>query len=170
MAPGSHAVALRDAVLQSVLCQSPRATVATLDNLLHLGLVDTESLQEIFTELPARCRILLGLVDGRAESGSETLVRLILRSLDCTAELQVRIEDVGRVDFVVDGWLIIECDSRAHHGGWEQQVRDRARDLEAAVRGYVTVRVIAADAFERPEWLRLQFQRILAHGSRMAAA
>lgn len=160
---GTHAVGLRDAILQSVLCQSPRATIATLDSLLHLGLIDLEALRDIFAELPARCGVLLRLVDGRAESGPETLVRLILRGLDCSVELQVWIDDVGRVDFLVDGWLIIECDSRAHHGGWEQQVRDRERDLEAAARGYVTVRVIASDAFERQDWLRRQLQRVIAH-------
>jgi very-short-patch-repair endonuclease len=39
---------------------------------------------------------------------------------------------VGRVDFLVEGWLIIECDSKAHHEGWDKQRRDRRRDLAAA--------------------------------------
>jgi hypothetical protein len=43
-------------------------------------------------------------------------MRLLLRALGHRAEVQVRIAGVGRVDLVVDGWLIVECDSRAYHG------------------------------------------------------
>jgi very-short-patch-repair endonuclease len=59
----------------------------------------------------------------------------------------VWIDGVGRVDFVVEGWLVIECDSRAHHGGWEAQVADRRRDLALAALGYASIRPIAADIF-----------------------
>ena len=35
-------------------------------------------------------------------------MRLMLRGLGCQIEVQVVIPGVGRVDFVVDGWLIVE--------------------------------------------------------------
>lgn len=79
------------------------------------------------------------------ESGPETLVRLILRGLGCDVDVQVQIPGVGRVDFVVDGWLIIECDSKAHHEGWDAQRRDRRRDIAAAALGYTTIRPLAED-------------------------
>lgn len=146
-------VKLFDALLQSTICQNPRAAIATLDSALHLGLIDESDLDEIFEHVPARRRALRPLVDGRAESGSETLVRLMLRSLGLAFEPQVDIEDVGRVDFLVEGWLIIECDSRAFHEGWEAQARDRARDLAAATRGYATLRPVAADIFAQPDMI-----------------
>ncbi|MCY1159280.1 MAG: hypothetical protein MOP51_2305, partial [Citricoccus sp.] len=48
----------------------------------------------------------------------ESLMRLILCDLGVEFSLKVKIVGVGRVDFVVDGFLIIECDSKAFHQGW----------------------------------------------------
>jgi very-short-patch-repair endonuclease len=104
----------------------------------------------VFAGLPMRFRALLSLVDPSAESGPETFMRLILRALGVSFHTQVYIDGVGRVDFVVEGWLIVECDSRGFHEGWDKQVEDRRRDMAAAKRGYVTIRPLAADIL-RPE-------------------
>jgi very-short-patch-repair endonuclease len=72
-------------------------------------------------------------------------MRLILRSIRCSFEPQVEIDGVGRVDFLVDEWLIVECDSEAHHGSWAAQKSDRRRDQAAAAQGLATVRPIAED-------------------------
>lgn len=56
----------------------------------------------------------------------------------------------GRVDLVLDGRVIVECDSREFHGGWERQQRDRERDLAAAALGYATLRPTAVQLFTRP--------------------
>ena len=146
-----HVVSIRDAVWQSVLCQEPRAAIATLDSVLHLRLATREQLIELFTLLPARLQALWQLVDGSAGSGPETYMRLILRTLGLQYETQVEIPGVGRVDFVVEGWLIIECDSKEFHEEWEQQVIDRSRDIAAAGLGYTTIRPIASDIlFDSP--------------------
>lgn len=156
-----HVASLIDVVRHAVRCQEPRAALATLDSLLFLGFMTREDLIEVFDTVPRRFRSLLALADGSAESGPETFVRLILRTLGVPFETQVRIPGVGRVDFMVDGWLIIECDSRAFHAGWEQQVADRRRDLAAARLGYTTVRPLAADIMDHPDRLRLTLIDIL---------
>lgn len=143
--PRSLSVTPFDALLHAVLCQPPRAALATLDSALHHGLLRYDELDELFSELPRRFRSLRRLVDPRAESGSETLMRLILRSLGCAFDVQVKIVGVGRVDFLVDGWLIVECDSKAFHSRWEDQLKDRRRDQDAAARGYATYRPVAED-------------------------
>lgn len=140
-----HVALLEDAVRQSILCQHARAAIATLDSLLHLRLVTMMQLEQIFTRLPTRLHILLNLVDASAESGPETYMRLILRTLGVSYEAQVVIDGVGRVDFVVEGWLIIECDSKEFHEGWDKQVEDRKRDIASAGLGYTTIRPIASD-------------------------
>ena len=151
-----------DALLQSTLCQTPRAALATLDSALHLGIVDEDDLDEIFRHVPVRRRSLRALVDGRMEAGSESFVRLMLRALGVSFEPQVVIPGVGRVDFLVEGWLIIECDSREFHEGWEAQARDRERDLAAAALGYATLRPVAADIFGRPDQVIAAIRGLLA--------
>lgn len=140
-----------DALVLAVTCQPVRAAIATLDSALHRGLVGEKELDEIFAALPRRLRRLRPHLDASAESGSESLMRLILKRLGCHVESQVDIPGVGRVDFVVDGWLIVECDSKAHHRKWKAQVKDRRRDQAAAALGYATYRPIAADIFWNAE-------------------
>lgn len=153
--PDEHSTIARlpRAVAQAVLCQRPRAAIATLDSALHLGVIREGDLDEVFQHLPERLQMLRKFVDGRAESGPENLARLLLRTLGCSIELQVVIDDVGRVDLLVDGWIIVECDSKAFHGGWEQQAKDRMRDLAAAARGYVTLRPTATQLINNPNRL-----------------
>jgi len=144
-------VGVIDALIHSVLCQPARHAIATLDSALNKGLIQVEHLGEIFTALPARYRALRPMLDGRAQSGPETLVRLMARGLGCVVEPQVWFDGIGRVDMVVDGWLVIECDSREFHSSWEQQVADRKRDLALAALGYSCLRVTAAQVMYRPE-------------------
>lgn len=140
-----------DALVRAVQCQSPRAAVATLDSALHLRLLNAADLDTVFAALPLRYRPLRRLIDARAESGPETLMRLLLRGIAKTVEIQVRIPGVGRVDLLVDGWLIVECDSDAHHSGLDARRRDGARDLAAAALGYLTLRPMASDIMWRPD-------------------
>jgi very-short-patch-repair endonuclease len=149
--PGALATDLVEALAQACRCQPPRAAIATLDSALHLRLIDEGALAAVFDRLPLRYRALRPLIDGRCESGPETLMRLLRRGLGLEVEVQVRLAGVGRVDFVVGGWLIIECDSEAHHGGWDLQLRDRRRDLAAAALGYTTLRPVAQDIMFAPE-------------------
>jgi very-short-patch-repair endonuclease len=155
---------LLDALVQAVRCQRPRDAVATLDSAWHCGLIDESDVAEIFRRLPLRFQTLKSLLDPRAESGAETLVRLLARALGCTIDVQRVIPTVGRVDLVLDGWLIVECDSRAFHEGWAAQLRDRRRDLAASAVGYTTIRPVAEDIFAHPESLMATLKETIAHG------
>ena len=152
--PAALSVEFFDALREAVRCQPPRAAVATLDSALHLGHLEADELDELFATLPERYGVVRRLVDARCESGPESLVRLILRSLGVRFDVQVGIPGVGRVDFVVEGWLIVECDSFEHHSSWDAQRRDRRRDQRAAALGYATYRPIAEDIMWRPEDVR----------------
>ncbi|QKJ21235.1 DUF559 domain-containing protein [Microbacterium hominis] len=152
---------LIEALAQATRCQDPRSAIATLDSAWHLGLVDAETLDEVFARLPHRYQVLRGLLDPSCESGPESLVRLILRALGCRYETQVKIPGVGRVDFVVDGWLIIECDSEQHHSDWVAVKRDRRRDFAAAERGYTTVRLLAEDVMWDRERITASLRRVV---------
>ena len=146
-----HMVAVIDAVRTMIRCRPEREVIATIDSLLRLGVVNMTQCREIISSLPARYRPILAQLDARAESGTETFMRLILCLIGVDFAVQVKISGVGRVDFVVDGFLIIECDSRQFHEGWVKQRADRRRDLAAAERGYFTLRVLAEDLLHHPE-------------------
>lgn len=164
--PSRGVVSLLDAVRDMLRCAQPRHAIASLDSLLHLGLVTWDSLEELFASLPARFGVLLALTDARAESGTETLVRLMLRQLGAHVDVQVQIDGVGRVDLLVDGWLVVECDSRGFHSTWAERRRDLRRDLAAAARGYTTVRPIAEDILYRPDEVLALLRGILRAPSR----
>lgn len=83
-----------EALAQSCICQEPRAAIATLDSALCAGLLDDVGLAEVFSRLPKKYRALRPLVNGRAESGPETIARLMLRALGCTVDVQVHITGV----------------------------------------------------------------------------
>ncbi len=168
---GSRAanVPIIDALVEAMRCQPPIEAIATLDSALHRGLIDEPALAEVRQRLPKRLRVLCKLVDARAEAGGESIMRLLLRKLGCQVESQVEIPGVGRVDFLVDGWLIVECDSQAHHSTWEHQRRDRRRDQAAAARGYATFRPIAEDIFWNREVVVAALKGLQALGENLSA-
>lgn len=158
----SSVVSLVDAAVHAVRCQPPRAAVATLDSLLNKRLLTPGQVREVFAALPARYAPLEPLVDACAESGTETLVRLMARSLGCEVRIQVVFEGIGRVDLLLDGWLVVECDSREFHSDWQQQVRDRERDLALAARGYCTLRITAAMILYQPDAVLAALRALLS--------
>jgi len=153
-----------NALAQAIECQRPRPAIATIDSALNTGFVREHELSEVFSLVPPRLQELQRHIDGRAESGPETLARLIARTFGVGVEIQVPIPGVGRVDIVVAGWIIVECDSRGYHSGWEMQERDRRRDLAAAHRGYATLRPTARQIFGEPGLLLRAMQGLLERG------
>lgn len=149
--PRATSVHIIDALAQATSCQEPRAAIATLESALHLGLVEFDDLDEIFANVPRRRRVLRKLVRRGAESGPETLMRLIALSLGFDVRIQVAVRGVGRVDLILDGWLVVECDSREFHSGWDSQKKDRRRDLALAALGFTTLRPVAEDIMGHPE-------------------
>lgn len=165
--PSAGCVSVIDALIHAVRCQSPRHAIATLDSAIHHGLIGIERLPEVFAALPRRFQVLRGFLDARAQSGPETLVRLIALSLGFRVDLQVEFDGVGFVDLVLDGWLVVECDSREFHSSWEQQLKDYRRDKALAQRGYCVLRLTAADILYQPEAVLASLRGLLRGRSGM---
>lgn len=126
--------------------------VASVDSALHHGAISHRDATSLVAALPSRHHRIPSLIDALAESGGETHMRLALRAIGVAVESQVLIRGVGRVDLLVDGWLIVEIDSRAHHGAPSDQDRDRLRDGNATIQGYATLRFMSMDVLQRPDW------------------
>ena len=147
-------VGVEDALLQSLRCQPPVRALASIDNALHLGMVSPTGVDRILASGPASTLWLRGHVDGRAEAGQETVLRMIAIDAGFVPELQVVIPGVGRVDMVVAGRLVLEADSRLAHEGWEHHVEDRRRDLALAAAGYMSLRPAYQHTMHNPLLVR----------------
>ena len=106
----------------------PFHAIASIDSALHQNLLLPEQLPVLFALLPRRCRRLRRLIDSRCESGIESLLRVAAIFEGWHVEVHVSIRGVGRVDLVINRWLVIEADGDAWHSSREQRLRDRARD------------------------------------------
>jgi very-short-patch-repair endonuclease len=112
-----------------------RHFVASVDSALHSHVLAASRLDDLFARLPARFARQRSMVDARAESGIESLFRVAAVSQGWTVEVQVFIDGIGRVDFVINGWLVIEVDGDRWHSTPEQRARDRAREALLVQRG-----------------------------------
>ena len=146
-----YRVGLLDALAQSICCQHPWHALASVDNALNLGLIDESDVAAIFECIPVRHHYLKSLVDGRAEAGQETVLRMIVRERGFQYELQPIFDGIGRADILVEKCTILEADSRAHHDGWERHVVDRERDLRFAQLGYPSLRPAYQHTMHHPQ-------------------
>ncbi|MEU4016470.1 type IV toxin-antitoxin system AbiEi family antitoxin domain-containing protein [Microbacterium sp. NPDC028030] len=128
------------ALLHLYRCEGDESFFASFESAWRLGLVSTASRARIRSELPARARWLVDFARGNSDSGLESLLRLRLHLEGIDLTSQVPIPGVGRVDFVVDGRLIIEVDGRENHAASEKRHRDLVRDAVASGLGYETLR------------------------------
>lgn len=125
-------------------CVTSEMFVAVLDSALHRAGLSTSDLAAMLDDAPSRIRRLVERCDV-AESGTESLVRVRLRSRNVKVRPQVTIPTVGRVDFLVGKRLVIEVDSRAHHTSSVAYRNDRRRDRRLVALGYVVVRLTYED-------------------------
>ena len=121
-------------------CTTAEYFVAILDSALRSGQWSLDDLTHVLQHCPGHLRQLLTRT-GRADSGTESLVRFRLESCNIAVTPQVEIPSVGRVDLLVGRRLVIEVDSVAHHTGLEAYTRDRERDRTLAALGYERIRL-----------------------------
>jgi very-short-patch-repair endonuclease len=127
------------AVSQTLAVVAADAGTAVLDSALFTGAIDVATAARICAASP-HTRHLMENVDGRAESGIESLVRVRLAGAGVTARPQVVIPNLGRVDLLIGDRLVVEVDGREFHGP-ERFESDRRRDLELAALGLRSLRV-----------------------------
>jgi hypothetical protein len=131
-------VSVLDALIRVAHDVPAEQFVACAESALHLGLLSGAGLPMLFAALPRRLRDLYRLVVPLAESGLETIARLRLGRFVGDIRAQVWIDGIGpggrrgRVDLLLEGWLVIELDGDDYH----HPVRDRHRDAALVRRGY----------------------------------
>ncbi len=109
--------------------------IASIDSALHIGALLPQQVDAFFARLPRRYRALGRLIDDRCESGIESILRVAALLEGWQVDVQVQISRIGRVDLLINGWLIIEADGDYWHSSRAQRAADRARDAAAVKLG-----------------------------------
>lgn len=145
-----------------------QAAVAVCDAALHKGLLPSRLRSCAAVALGPGSRALRRVVaaaDGRAESPIETLLRLLALPL-AAVEPQVVIDRVGRVDLLLDGWLVLEADGFAFHSDRQSYRNDRRRANALVRAGYEVLRFSYEDIVEHPDHVRATIVDVLRRGPR----
>lgn len=160
---GVPSVSTETALLQTAVRHGLKAAVVAADAALHRGLVSVDKIGEAAARLDLGVRStrrvdrLRSLVDPAAESPGESLTRLLLGGLGLDFRTQVDIRDaagfVGRVDFLVEGRIVVEFDGLSKYAGAdgrEALAREKAREDRLRALGFEVVRLTWSD-LGRPE-------------------
>ena len=145
-------VSVVDALLQLALHVERDSLIASVDSALNKKLLGGGDFRRFIRALSRRLRSIEREVDANAMSGTETHMRLALVRAGYRVETQVFIPTVGEVDMLVDGWYIVELDSRKHHDGVEQQTTDRRRDGNAVLSGFAHDRFMWGQVRHDIDW------------------
>lgn len=130
---------LDTALLHFLRCAGDEAFFAAYESALRLRLLTKAARARLRAAMPASARWLIDIARRDADSGLESLLRLRLHVLGIRLDCQVVINDVGKVDFVIGGHLILEADGKVNHDGVMRH-KDLVRDATASARGYETLR------------------------------
>ncbi|GAB3282206.1 type IV toxin-antitoxin system AbiEi family antitoxin domain-containing protein [Sinomonas notoginsengisoli] len=143
---------VEDTVLHALGCLPVHEAVSVAESAVRAGRVDRGMLERMLTSSRnTRARRALSLVTGTADSQPEVEARLLFASRGWRVESQVIVANVGRVDFIIEGIIIVEIDGHAFHGARDAFVEDRRRMNEALLLGYVTLRYPPEVVWRDPE-------------------
>jgi very-short-patch-repair endonuclease len=144
--------AIADALARMLTCSPPGPALVTIDSALARRLTTVEQIAARVRG-PRRVRALLTLrqADGRSQSPTETLARLVLVGAGFAVEPAARVSGVGWVDLLVEGRIVVELDGFAYHSGRAEYREDRRRDRELARQGFIVLRFTFEDVIRDPQ-------------------
>lgn len=145
-------------------CFSEEEFIIVCDSALHHGKLSHDELRREFLGAPEKLRAAIERCDRRAASGTETATRLRLRSMGVHVEVQHHVPEVGWVDLLIGGRLVLELDSRDHHTGESNYESDRTRDRKLVAQGYLPMRVTYGQVFRTWDSTYRDIQSVIARG------
>ena len=153
--------------LAQVLLSSDRETaVACADSAIRSGLVTEFAVRELLRRMPARIAAWECYIDGRSDSGIESIVRiwLIDRGIPFVFHAWV---DGHVVDFLIGESLILQTDGSAFHDSPGDALRDALQDYSSGIRGYLTMRArYRFVMFEPARWQALLIEHLARNDHR----
>lgn len=107
-------------------------------------------------------RAALDLVTGTAESALEVVARVLFSRAGIHLQSQVQLDGVGRVDFLLEGFLVVEVDGDAYHSDRAARRRDRNRNNMTVAGGYLVLRYGYEDVMFHPDAVLSQVLTVLS--------
>jgi len=148
--------AVEDVVLHGLGCLPPPASTALATSAIRLHGVPVDLLKDqLRGDRSAPVLRALRELDLRAESIVEVDAQHLFRTNGIAFEPQVFLPGIGRVDFLLNGFLIVEIDGFAFHSKRGDMLRDRDRNNSSTVKGYAVLRYM-------PEHIWFNQQQVLA--------
>jgi hypothetical protein len=149
--------------------------VIMLDSALRLGHVDVTRMEVVLASKRPGVRVLKAawaLADKRAESGAESVLRLLHVAMDVRVEAQVELFDddgvfLGRADLLVTGTHQVQEYDGAHHRAKEQQRTDLRRDRAIAGSAYRRRGYTMDDLINHPITVMHELDRMLGRPHEM---
>ena len=152
---------------RAVRCLPRHEALVVADAVIRTG-TDPEQVRDAAGPRPGSdARWVLAHADARSESPIESLLRALVLDIGARdVALQVAVPNVGRVDLLVDGWLVLEADGFASHGTPAGFQADWDRNSAAASLGLVTLRFTHHDLVRDPEGVTAAIRAVIARRSR----
>lgn len=121
-----------------------------------------ELLSRFAGEADRRIRRLINLIEPSSESPMESLARVLMLGAGLRVEVQKAIYGVGRVDFLVEGVLVVEIDGYEFHSSKAQFDNDRRRLNQLSSRGIPLLRFSGRQLKLAPEQFLEQIRAALS--------
>jgi len=152
---------LTDTLLHALRCRPSVESAVMVESALLQGRTTLDYLR---ARLPGNrngsARAVLELVDGTAGSAIEVLARLLFRNEGIFTQTQVDLPGIGIVDFLLDGFLIVEIDGSTHLEA-KQVIKDRRRNNAGTLTGYAVLRYGYHDVVFNPQKIVAEVWQVL---------
>ncbi|MGO3141488.1 MAG: endonuclease domain-containing protein [Galactobacter sp.] len=135
---GVGPVSVEIALIHMSRCATALAFFIALESAWNKKLIGAAARDRIRRAVPLPLRSLVEFAVGSSESGLESILRYRTRPLGWSLIAQPRLR-LGRVDFIINGRVIVEVDGWRFHSSQTDFARDRVRQAEASIQGLETL-------------------------------
>ncbi|MBX7445771.1 MULTISPECIES: DUF559 domain-containing protein [unclassified Arthrobacter] len=159
--------AVEDVALHALGCLPTPASTAMATSAIRLHGVPRELLaSQLLADRSGTARRVLREVDIRAESIVEVDLQHLFQKRGIEYASQDFLPGIGRVDFLLGGFLIVEVDGFAFHSKRGDMLRDRERNNASAVSGYAVLRYMPEHIWFNSGQVISEIRTVLAAGQR----
>ncbi|MDR6989901.1 very-short-patch-repair endonuclease [Paenarthrobacter nitroguajacolicus] len=163
--PFRPVASLADVLIHALRCRAWTEALVMVECAVVRGDMTVEFLlRRLQGKRNGKAREVLSWVDYGAESLLETLARTHFRKAGIKVVSQYHVEGAGRMDLLLEEWLLVELDGR-HHSEWAQVKKDHRRGNVSAAKGFTVLRYYYADVVHNPEAMVREVLTVLARGN-----